>query len=122
MEVQLSIPKQEFLDQILNTIQSSGFEEVDLRYEKTTIHRQHGQTIIINGQQMEQPGKPVQIKHVIYFNGDGWVANEDESDKREFTQIKFVVEQDDQTMMEYEDCFYWDDVTYFINIFNQFNR
>jgi hypothetical protein len=53
------------------------------------------------------------------LDGDGWVADIDESNKVEFTQVRFEEYQGDKLSMQYEEVFYWDNPTYFINFFNQ---
>jgi hypothetical protein len=114
--------KNEFMTTVKNIIKQYGFTENDNGYEKISEQRTGGQILSINGQRMEQPGKIVVIKHIINFFEDGWVANEDESCKREFTQIKFDILQDNQNIGTYEDCFYWDDINYFENILKQIIR
>ena len=111
--------KQEFLTTIKTIITQHGFKETVCCYEKISEHQTRGQVITINGQRMEQPGQLVTIKQLIYNQGDGWVSNEDESNKREFTQFKFETHQGDNIVLSHEDCFYWDEPQYFINIFNQ---
>lgn len=111
--------KQEFLTTIKTIITQHGFKEVSDGYKKVSEHQTRGQVITINGQRMEQPGQLVTIKQSIYMQGDGWMANEDESNKREFTQIKFETMQGDNVVLSHEDCFYWDEPQYFINTFNQ---
>lgn len=111
--------KQEFITTINTIINQHGFKETACGYEKISEQRTRGQVITINGQRMEQPGQLIKIKQSIYNQGDGWVANEDESNKREFTQFKFETYQDNNVVVSHEDCFYWDDPQYFINVFNQ---
>lgn len=111
--------KQEWINAVESHIFPNGFEEILGGYERIKIARQPGQTIIINGRQMQQPGKEIEIRQYIYLDGDGWVADMDESNKMEFTQVRFEVYQGDKLSMQYEEVFYWDDPTYFINFFNQ---
>lgn len=111
--------KQEFLTTIKTVIAQRGFKKVADGYEKLSEHQAPGQVISINGQRIEQPGRIIKIKQSIQFLGEGWVANEDETAKREFTQIKFETVQGDNIVGLHDDCFYWDEPQYFINIFNQ---
>jgi hypothetical protein len=53
------------------------------------------------------------------LDGDGWVADMDESNKMEFTQVRFETYQGDNLTTQYEETFYWDNPEYFINFFNQ---
>jgi hypothetical protein len=96
-----------------------GFEETVYGYARVRIVRQPGQTISINGQVMQQPGKEIEIRQDIYLDGDGWVADMDESNKVEFTQVRFENYQGEDLTMQYEEAFYWDNPNYFINFFNQ---
>lgn len=111
--------KQEWISAVESYIFQSGFEAILGGYERIKLVRQPGQTVIINGRQMQQPGKEIEIRQYIYLDGDGWVANMDESNKMEFTQVRFETYEGDKLSMQYEEVFYWDNPTYFINFFNQ---
>ena len=107
--------------QIIETLEAAGFQ-VDMEnvsWRKQETHMTGGATISINGQVMHQPGGTIEIKQCIYFTGEGWIANEDETDKQEFTQIKFETYQGDDLTMQFEEAFYWDNPNYFIEFFNQ---
>lgn len=117
--------KKDFLDSIKSHMSKQGFQEVDedIFYERVIVVRQPSQTISINGQVMHQPGKEIEIKHTVCFSGDGWVANQDESNKMDFTQVIFETYQGKDLVMQHEDLFYWDEQNHFVNVFNQaFNR
>lgn len=123
MENALVNIKQEWLDAIKSHMTSIGFQETDWGYERVRIAREPGQTISINGRIMQQPGKEIEIKQLVCFQGDGWVADMDESNKVEFTQIKFETYQGNDLVLQHEEAFYWDEPNYFIDIFNQaFNK
>jgi hypothetical protein len=109
----------EWIKAVENHIVPLGFEETVYGYARVRTVRQHGQTIIINGQTMQQPGKEIEIRQDIYLDGDGWVADMDESNKVEFTQVRFEAYQGDDLTSHYEEAFYWDNPEYFINFFNQ---
>lgn len=111
--------KQEWISAVESHIIPKDFEEILGGYERIKLVRQPGQTVIINGRQMQQPGKEIEIRQYIYLDGDGWVADMDESNKVEFTQVRFEAYQGDKLSMQYEEIFYWDNPTYFINFFNQ---
>lgn len=115
--------KKEWWESVKAHITSQGFREVAWGYERIGIARQPGQTISINGQVMQQSGREIQIKQSIYIQGDGWIANEDGSNKLEFTQLRFEIHQDNDLVMQLEEAFYWDNPDYFVAFFNQvFNR
>lgn len=111
--------KQEWFNSIKSHMESLDFQETDFGYERVRIAREPGHTISINGRVMQQPGKEIKIKQMVTIQGDGWVANLDDTKKVEFTQIKFETYQGDDLVMEYEEAFYWDDSNYFINLFNK---
>lgn len=111
--------KQEWINAIKSHMSIHDFQETDFGYERIRIVREPGQTISINGRVMQQPGKEIKIRQIVYFQGDGWVANLDDTNKVEFTQIKFETYQGDDLVMQYEEAFYWYDSEYFINLFNQ---
>lgn len=111
--------KQEWLDKIKSTILPQGFQEVEDGFERVSIVRQPGSTISINGRIMQQPGKEIEIRQNIVFVGDGWIADEDEeTNKREFTQVIFEAYQGEELTLQHEESFYWDDVEYFLELYN----
>lgn len=115
--------KKNWTDQIISHIVSNGFNKAPDGYIRLRVQQLPGQTISINGQVMHQPGGTIEIEQCIYFAGEGWVANEDETNKQEFTQIKFEIYQGDDLTMQIEEAFYWDNPNYFIEFFNQiFNK
>ena len=111
--------KQEWINSIESHIFAYGFQKTDYGYERIRTIRQQGQTVSINGRIMQQPGKEIKIKQCIYLIGDGWVADVDESNKVEFSQIKFETYQGDDLTLQYEEAFYWDDSNWFIEIFDK---
>lgn len=115
--------KKNWTDNIISYIVSNGFNEAPDGYIRLGVHQLPGQTISINGQVMHQPGGTLEIRQCIYFTGEGWIADEDESNKQNFTQVRFEIYQGDDLTMEFEEAFYWDNPNYFIEFFNQvFNK
>lgn len=115
--------KKNWTDNIISHIISNGFNEVPDGYIRLGVQQLPGQTISINGQVMHQPGGTLEIRQCIYFTGEGWIADEDESNKQNFTQVRFEIYQGDDLTMEFEEAFYWDNPNYFIEFFNQvFNK
>lgn len=122
-ELVLANPKQDWLDGVTELVVSKGFTEADNGFERVRVIRQPGQTISINGQVMQQPGKDIEIKQVIDFQSDGWVENSDGTRKMEFTQVSFEIYQGGELASQYEDMFYWDEKDYFKDVVNHvFNR
>jgi len=111
--------KNEFMTTIRTIISNQGFKEIENGFEKVDQHRLPDQHINFNGQNMVQSGGIVMLKTIITFIGDGWVSNLDDTNQRSFTQIKFKVLQDKDTRLDYEECFYWDEIERFKNIFNE---
>lgn len=109
--------KTNFLDNIHNLLTSIGFTNTNEVYEWNRQIQQRGQTIIINGQRMDQPGQTITISYKIEIVGDGCMMDTNDNIEREFTQIRFEVGGD-----VHEECFYWDDFTYFENILKQIIR
>lgn len=107
---------------IVSHIKANGFNEASDGFIRIKIQQLPGQTISINGQVMHQPGRSIECKQCIYFMGEGWVANEDESNKQLFTQVRFETYQDGDLAMQLEEAFYWDNPSYFIEFFNQVFR
>lgn len=119
MEHALIDVKQNWIESIKSHIVNYGFQEVDNGFECIKLTRQPGQTISINGRVMQQPGKEIEIKHNIYFIGDGWVANMDDTNKVEFTQVVFESYQNGELSLKHEEMFYWDEPKSFINMFHR---
>ena len=110
--------KNKWMKDLEQEVLSRGFQKIEQGYELIKNVQQPGQTISINGRVMHQPGKTIEIKQTIVFNGEGWVGDENEENKKEFTQIKFKIEQNGQEIGTFEEGFYWDDIDHFKYMFN----
>lgn len=115
--MEITVQRNEFMDNIHNLLTSIGFTNTNEVYEWNRQVRQRGQTIVINGQRMDQPGQIITIPYRIEIVGDGCVMDEDDNIEQEFTQIRFEVNGD-----MHEECFNWDDFAYFENILKQIIR
>ena len=111
--------KNEFMTAIRTLISNYGFKRVEDGFEKVDQHRLPDQYINFNGRNMVQSGGVVTLKTIITFIGDGWVSNLDGTNQQSFTQIKFKILQDKDTQLDYEDCFYWEEIERFKNVFNE---
>lgn len=116
----------EFISTFESILSNNGFEKEDINtdvqvYKRIRQAQLPGQIISINGQTMEQPGQIVDIQTVVYILGDGWIADMDESNKRNFTQIRLYIMQGDMTIHDYEGCFYWDDIDFLKQIIKNFD-
>lgn len=111
--------KDNWLTEVESIVTEHSFVKIDDdTYSKETIGYTGGQTIIVNGQRMEQPGQQVRITQSIKFNGDGWISNMDDSGRRNFTQIIFSIDTGEYADT-YEECIYWDDTNRVKQIINQ---
>ena len=116
---EIVLPKDNWLNEVEAIITGYSFNKVDDNtYSKETIQYSGGQTIIINGQRMEQPGQQIKLSNIIRFNGDGWLADEDENNKQNFTQVVFEINSDSEEQ-SYEECIYWDDTQRVRELINQ---
>ena len=67
--------RQEYLEEVIKILNSEGFVENEItnferEFVKTIIQQQPGQTLIINGQQFQQPGQDVKLEFVVCDLGD----------------------------------------------------
>jgi C-terminal processing protease CtpA/Prc len=101
-------------------IQKINNQDVDTKQEliEAITHLDGREVVLL----INREGKEIKIKYIIKFVGDGWVANVDETNKEEFTQVKFESYQDNELISEYEEAFFWDNPHYFIETFNQIFR
>lgn len=67
----------------------------------------------INGRQFQQPGGIIKMMYKLEVIGDGSV------DDTPFSQINFQVKQDDDLVVDVEECIYYDEIDIVKNINNQ---
>ena len=106
--------KENWLKEVQAILYQYAFTKVDEdTYENELVKNVGGQTIMINGQRMEQPGQRVVIKNIVRFNGDGWIASIDENDEptneRHFTQVVLETFVKDDPQFHLEECVYFDE-------------
>lgn len=107
------------VESILNQFNFTKENEDSYKREFSTYTQ--SKVMIINGHRIEQPGQQIIIKHIIKFDGDGHVSDEDEiSNKREFSVITFETYAGDENQGSYSECIYWDDLDRFRTIITQF--
>ena len=84
--------REEFIKQIETVLQEYGFanSSTSERWEYTRVqeYTQPGQTVVINGQQMEVLGRVIPVKHIVFDMGDGYYENVDGSNRVEFVQLE----------------------------------
>jgi hypothetical protein len=116
---EIVLAKEDWFNEVETILNGYSFNKTENgNYNKKTIQYSGGQTIVINGQRMEQPGQQIKISNEIRFIGDGWIADEDESNKQNFTQVVFEIKSDVQELI-YEECIYWNDAQRVRELINQ---
>ena len=109
-------------DTAYNRLESFGFNhsEDKTSWEKTINTRTQGQTVIINGQRHDQPGKEIILKCSIVFKEGAWVENIDGSKHEDLTQVHFRITQDENIIKDYEEILYNDDSEIFEKVLIRF--
>lgn len=107
--------KEEFINRLSQILTQKGFKKSDESFTKYINQQLPGQVVMINGQRMESPGKIIKLSYTVDIVGDGWIADTDESNKVDFTEVRFQVQQDQEIMIDMTECVYWTDYEY-INI------
>ena len=110
----ITYTRENWLKEVQSILYQYAFTKIDEdTYENELVKNVGGQTIMINGQRMEQPGQQVVIKNIVRFNGDGWVASVDEdsepTNERYFTQVVLETFIKDNPQFHLEDCVYFDE-------------
>ena len=113
--------KDNWLTSNKSILENLGFEEGDGYWYRTQVVKVSEQNIIYNNQHVSQP-ITAEAEYRVYIIGDGWLADEDESNKHEFTQVYFEVFMNGKSQGGYEECIYWDGTDRIKNIINQIFR
>lgn len=102
-------------EQIKSILSDFSFDDKNT-FTKEIIHQLPGQSIIINGQQINQPGQTINLKLQVEIFGDGYVDDE------EFTMLHFTIKQEDKVIRELFESFYNNEVDRFTLVTQQFFR
>ena len=105
-----------FTEQISQLLGTYGFTETDNVFTLTKEVAQPGQTMIINGQRFEQPGKTIEVINRVYMLGDGWVSNLDDTNKQDMLWIKFEALIENESQGDITHAFYANDYDQFNNM------
>ena len=108
-----------FIQNMITVLNEYGFKQDDQEFKRIEFRQQPGQSIIINGQRMDQPPQNIEIVKLFTIIGDGYVENGDGSNRKDFTQINFKVFVENEEQGSFEEGFYWDDFEYFKNVIKQ---
>ena len=84
-------------------------------FTKNIAKQLPGQTIIINGQQMQQAGQIINIQLVVELFGDVYIDDEESQ-----LMIHFTMLQDNRVIRELFESFYLNDIEKFKLVYNQF--
>lgn len=112
--------RNEFYQNLEDILTKYQFIKNDNKYTLEETYQKPGQTMIINGQRIDQLPTPVLVKKEVTVIGDGSVSNEDGSNEQGFTQIElnlFVSNEPNGTLHE---AFMWDDINYFNKVLTEF--
>lgn len=84
-------------------------------FTKNVTKQLPGQTIIINGQQMQQAGQIINVQFVVELFSDVYVDDEESQ-----LMIHFTILQDNRVIRELFESFYLNDFEKFKLVYNQF--
>ena len=115
--MEIVLQRDEFIEQVSSLLLQAGFiQNANIYTLEKKIH-QGGQTIVINGQRMDQPGKVLTVKYEVEIVGDGCIMNVNDEVEESFTQIRISTPGG-----SIEEGFYWDDFEWFRTVFNKIIR
>lgn len=102
------------IEQIKNFLKdfTSNGENV---YTKNITKQLPGQTIIINGQQIQQAGQVINVQFVVELFGDVYIDDEESQ-----LMIHFTILQNNRVIRELFESFYLDDIEKFKLVYSQF--
>lgn len=105
---------EQFIQQIKEYLTSLGFSyNSDNTYERNCQATTPGRIMIINGQQMQEPGQTINIKYIIEDLGDGYVSNVDDTDKKEMEFFNILTYTNDILSGEFNKSYYTTDIEEF---------
>ena len=92
-------------------------QQDDLKiWEKEFEVQGRGVMMNVNGRQFQHPGEIIKMMYRLEVIGDGSV------DDTPFAQINFQVKQDEDLVIDIEQCIYYDEIDIVKNINNQIFR
>ena len=103
--------REEYLQEIIKILNGDGFKENEIteyefEYVKNVIQQQPGQTMIINGQQFQQPGQEVKLEFFIIDVGEVWEETIGDEKKTPREQFKFLIKQNNNIVFELDELMY----------------
>lgn len=105
--------REDYLQEVIKILNAEGFVENEIadcehEYVKTIIQQQPGQTLIINGQQFQQPGQDVKLEFIIKDLGETWVEDVNSEIKTSLEQFKFLIKQNSNIVFEIDELMYFE--------------
>lgn len=114
--------REQFISDVKTFLLEKEFIENDSLFEKTINYTQPGSTMIINGQQINQPGKQIEMKFIVKEFGDGYYSDIDDENKVYYTQFELSILTNNELKELATIAYRWDDINSFkkdlINTFN----
>lgn len=110
--------KEQFYNLLAEEMSKRQFIQQDTQQIWTKEFEVQGQgvTMNINGRQFQQHGQTIKMMYRLEVIGDGSV------DDTPFAQINFQVKQDEDLVIDIEQCIYYDEIDIVKNINNQIFR
>jgi hypothetical protein len=102
------------VEQIKSLLKDFTLKEENV-FTKNITKQLPGQTIIINGQQIQQAGQVINVQFVVELFGDVCIDDEESQ-----LMIHFTMLQDNRVIRELFESFYLDDIEKFKLVYNQF--
>ena len=107
------LSKDQFKNEVINYITSIGFtnneNDQDL-YIRTLQAQGRVMTMTINGQTIQQQEPPIIVNCICDIWGFGSI------DDKEFLEVGFKFQQNDEITINYIECFYLDEIDFFKHI------
>ena len=113
------LAKDPFIRAIESFFTDYGFTKQESKFLREVMHQEPGQTIIINGQRIYQPGAQRMLTFECEMFGEGHIDHMDERGKELFELIGFAVIMEGQPIGSYCEGFYYDDIERFKMIAKQ---
>lgn len=113
--------KEKFIKHVFDFLTLKGFVQNENQWFKENIFQQPGASMIINGQQFQQPGSEIKVTYKVIIETDCTISNNDGTNEIPFSIIYFSIKQGDFDIDEngIGVGFYFNELQEFDNIFSQ---
>lgn len=115
------VMKEKFIKHVFDFLTLKGFVQNENQWFKENIFQQPGASMIINGQQFQQPGSEIKVTYKVIIETDCTISNSDGTNEIPFSIIYFSIKQGDFDIDEngIGVGFYFNELQEFDNIFSQ---